>query len=147
MKVLLIIVVVFLHRRMGNCWVSSWTPPLPPHQQQHQLPQHAYATSTPSITSTAILLSKMRLLPDSYRINVSLQCYAQQSYRLQRSRRLFMSLSYNSGSTDDTTRDDGSGNSSTNDDTPKDENNNDGIDLSFDPRLYKVRLSRATGIE
>ena len=38
---------------------------------------------------------------------------------------------------------------SSNDDTESSANNEEtaGIDLSFDPRLYKVRLSRATGIE
>lgn len=61
-----------------------------------------------------------------------------------------LSLTPSDSSAGDSSSSDNNNNSSSST-NPNDSTNNgtdpNGIDLSFDPRLYKVRLSRATGIE
>lgn len=123
-------------------WVS-WTPPL---LQQQPLPlhrSHARFVSFTTATTKELLPSDSSSIPNFSQIQLPSMSQCHQRYkRHQHNNRqsvLFSSTLSNDGSSSDNSS---NINDATNDDTPK-----TGIDLAFDPRLYEVRLSRATGIE
>jgi hypothetical protein len=130
MKVLLRLLLVGI-LQLSSCsisygWVSS-TPSLPrspPVNAQH----HLISSCT---TSTNILSFDTRvvLFKNSFHLLVS---YNKQQHSYRRITSLCSTSSDSSSDEIDATNDD---------------KDNTGIDLSSDPRLYKVRLSRATGIE
>ena len=143
MKVLLL--VVYFSTNSCSSWVS-----LNPSQQQ-LYPHITHTECISSTTTTAILSSDTRVTSNPCRMRLSRQSQFQRSHSIRHhhpNKRhamvLLSSATSDNGSNDDTSSDDNGSNS---DDATTDNNSNSGIDLSFDPRLYKVRLSRATGIE
>ena len=148
MKLLLLLfqaIFLFCTATISYGWVS-WTPPL---LIQHPLQlhrSHARCVTSTTATTKELLPSDSTSIPNISQIQLPSISQCHQRYKRHQHNNhnnrlsgLFSSTSSN----DSSSSDNGSNiNDATNDDTP-----NTGIDLAFDPRLCKVRLSRATGIE
>ena len=113
-------------------WVSWMSPTFG--TSHHQPPTHA---TTTLLKNTRLILRKPHPLLKSNNDN------QRRSYRSLSISFQIMSSASDNNSLDDISSDD----NNQNQDSTSSDNDTNGIDLSFDPRLYKVRLSRATGIE
>ena len=141
---LLIIIILAFHTNMSHGWVSLTSQP--PTQQQHE-------RSVSSASLATILSSSTTFQPHRSWIQSRFSQRDKFHHHHPHSKRhvsgvkwWLSSASSDSSSNDGETTNSSNGSSSNSNDGATEDGDN-GIDLSFDSRLYKVRLSRATGIE
>ena len=139
---LLIIIILAFHMNMSHGWVSLTSPPT---QQQHE-------RSVSSASLATILSSSTTFQPHRSWIQSRFSQRDKFHHHPHSKRHVVGVKWWLSSASSDSSSNDGETTNSSNDSSSNSndgatEDGSNGIDLSFDSRLYKVRLSRATGIE